>query len=364
MQKFLVAALLMTALAGCLSGTGDSDDDAVVPDHEHAAVPAVDAAALVADMRAFAQANPLRSDNSGDHEGARTWLMEKFASYGLETYRQDYDNGIPQANILGIKWGNVRDHWVVVGGHYDVVPCARSPGAPSPVPPGTVPRQSLCNSIGPAQTEGMYDDASGTMLTVHLAKSFAKVNTTYTYVFVAFDGEERGLQGSEAFVEHFAFGNSSFGEVTIHAMLDLDMFGLNWPSVDAPIYFDSNTPELDGAVRDLAADIGMPESEVKYQGIRLGRSDYAHFFTLGVPTGFFISSFEEYQAPANIPVAAQNPAVNAYPFWHRADTWETMMLMAGSEADVIAGFQTAADLALGVLCFMGDPATVYTVEIE
>ncbi len=340
----------LAAVAGCIDdGTGSPGDDATI-DHT-AAAPAVDAAATIADLRAFAETYPVRSGNQPDHEASRRWLMDKFDAYGLDVYRHDFITGIPQTNVVGIKWGTLRDQWIVVGGHYDVVPTPACPTGPNvPACPAGV------------ESQGMYDDGSGTMLTLHLAKAYAKVNTTYTMAFVAFDGEERGLQGSGNFSETFANGLSPYGNLTIHAMLDLDMFGLNWPSVDAPIYFDSNAPQVDDAVRAVAEQVGVPADEIKYQGISLGRSDYAHFFDLEVPTGFFISNFEEYQAPANVPAAGQNPAVSAYPFWHRLDTWETMVLMAGSEADVEAGFQTAADLATGLLWAFDDPAATYTVE--
>lgn len=349
MRPLMVFGLLaLAALAGCVSTANDPLAEG--PAHAGTA-PAVDAAATIADLRAFAETYPSRSGNHPDHEGARRWLMDKFESYGLEVYRHDFITGIPQTNVVGIKWGEVRDHWIVVGGHYDVVP---TPGCP------TGPNVPACPAG--AESQGMYDDGSGTMLTVHLAKAYANVFTQYTIAFVAFDGEERGLQGSGNFSETFANGLSPYGNITIHAMLDLDMFGLNWPAVDAPIYFDSNAPEVDDAVRAVAEQAGVPADEIKYQGISLGRSDYAHFFGLEVPTGFFISNFEEYQAPADVPADGQNPAVTAYPFWHRLDTWDTMVLMAGSEADVVTGFQTAADLATGLLWHFDDPTATYTVE--
>ena len=360
MRAFVVLGLLsLAALAGCVDETAPSGPAPISHDPATTEAPHVDAAAVVADLRDFAETYPVRAGNRDDHEQSRQWIQSKFASFGLDTYRFDFDTDslAGQADILGIKWGQLRDQWIVVGAHYDVVATPSCDPRPDILtPPADCPAG--------VQSQGMYDDGSGTMLTIHLAKAFANVNTTYTMVFVAFDGEELGLQGSGAFAETFPHGLSPYGNVTIHAMLDLDMFGLNWPSVDAPIYFDSNAPQLDDAVRALAQDIAMPADQVKYQGISLGRSDYAHFFALNVPTGFFISSFEEYQAPYDVPVAAQNPALNAYPFWHRLDTWETMVAMAGSEADVVAGFQTAADLAAGVLWRMDDPSATYTVEIE
>ncbi|MHB1261819.1 MAG: M28 family metallopeptidase [Thermoplasmatota archaeon] len=359
MRAVLLLLLGLAALAGCIGQADDGGEPAPVSHHlATTAAPHVDAAALVTDLRSFAETYPVRAANRGDHEDARVWLMDKFASFGLETYRHDFntDSLASQADIVGIKWGTLRDQWIVVGGHYDVVAnpsCDSVAGNPLPVAPD-------CPTG--VESQGMYDDGSGTMLTVHLAKAFANVDTMHTIAFVAFDGEELGLQGSGNFTETFPTGLSPYGNLTIHAMLDLDMFGLNWPSVDAPIYFDSNAPQLDDAVRGLAEGIGMPAEEVKYQGINFGRSDYAHFFELNVPTGFFISSFEEYQAPFNVP--ADGRGLATYPFWHTLDTWETMVAMAGSEDDVVLGFQTAADLAAGVLWHMDDASATYDVEIE
>lgn len=345
-----LAAALLLFLAGCLGGGAtEAERDAAAP---AGSAPSVDVVPLLGDLRAFAEGHPSRADNHPDHEGARQFLAAKMESYGLEVYRHEFFQGIPQANIVGIKWGEVRDEWVVVGGHYDVV---RQPACPDGLscPTGTV-------------SQGMYDDGSGTTMTLHLAKAFADVPTRYTLAFVAFDGEERGLQGSGNFSEAFPAGETPYGPVSFRAMLDLDMFGLNWPGVDAPVYFDSNSPELDAEVGRLASAAGFPEGMVKHQGISLGRSDYAHFFELGVPTGFFISSFEEYQAPANVPAPGQQPVpgLDAYPFWHLQDTWETMVLMAGSEADVAAGFQSAVDLASGVLWLMAGDAPLTAEDPE
>ncbi len=339
----------LVGLAGCLNNSS-SDQDTDLPIVPVVGTPpAVDAAALLSDLESFVKTYPMRKDNGPDHEAARLWLLTQFDSYGLEAYRHNFNDGIDQANIVGIKWGNVRDEWVIVGGHYDM---AGPPNCPesAPCPAGS-------------ETQGAYDDGSGTMMTVHLAKAFANLNTTYTIAFVAFDGEERGLQGSGHFAEDILSDRTQYKGIKFHAMLDLDMIGLNWPGVDAPIYFDSNSPQLDGTVMQLAQAASIPEGMIKYQGITAGQSDYRHFFELEVPTGFFISNFEEWQLPGNFPADGQDiPMQGEYPFWHVADTWETMLLMAGSPADLESGFQTAMDLAAGVLWHMATSVQPYDVE--
>lgn len=341
MRTLLVLALLaLPALTGCLNDTDDGyafeDADSVPP------VPRVNATATLDDLRHFSKTYPERASNTADHVLARDWLARQFQEAGLEVWRHEFEDGIRQENIVGIKWGEVRDQWVVVGAHYDMTTtdCA-IPG--SPIGGGFTPE---CATR--AYSEGAYDDGSGTMMTVNLAEAFADVPTHYSIAFVPFDGEERGLQGSGAFARAILDHATPYGEVDVVGMLDLDMIGLNWPGVDAPIYFDSNSEALEGAVMAKADELGMPEDSIKYQGISLGRSDYAHFFAMGVPTGFFISDFEEFQTPADIPVTTPStggPAGGAYPFWHVEDTWETMELMAGSYEDLESGFQTALDLS-------------------
>ncbi|MEK6985120.1 MAG: M28 family peptidase [Candidatus Thermoplasmatota archaeon] len=329
--------LLAIVLAGCMQTAATTEESLV----SFPAAPLdVDAATVVDELRVFSAAHPLRVGNSADHEAARVDLLARFADLGLTTWRHDFtpdgDGQLPQANIVGLQWGTTHpDEWVVVGGHYDVVP---TPSCPAALP--VCPEQ--------VNTQGTYDDGSGTMLTVGLAAAYSKVETPFTIAYVAFDGEERGLQGSRAFAEMLVSG-TPYGNVTVRAMLDLDMFGLNWPGVDSPIYFDDNSPELKAYVKDVAAAIGIPDGLILYQGISLGRSDYDSFFQIGAPTGFFISDFERFQAPADVPVQAPQESGQAYPFWHRYDTYDSMVLMAGSEADVVAGFQTAADLASAVL---------------
>jgi Zn-dependent M28 family amino/carboxypeptidase len=353
-------------LAGCVA---DAPSDDAIPDPSAFAVPdvpAVDAAALLADLQSFAATYSIRASNTADHEGARDWLAAQFESSGLTVWRHDFETDIPQQNIVGIKWGEVRDEWVVVGGHYDMVTTDCIIGSIVGLPEGTT-------CVTRPLSQGAYDDGSGTMMTVHLAKAFADVPTYYSIAFVAFDGEERGLQGSGAFAEAIVDdaipdGLVPGGHVRVRGMLDLDMIGLNWPGVDAPIYFDANAQGLRDVVEQKRVEQGMPDDMIEYTGISLGRSDYAHFFDMGVPTGFLISDFEKWQLPADLPYTVQPsglPIVGAYPFWHLEDTYETMTLMAGSAEDLQAGFQTAVDIAATVThALAAQPLVAFSVVSE
>ena len=346
----LLALLLGTAVTGCLDETSPVDGGPAAPDaaaYVVPEVPRVDAAGLLADHASFVREHSDRRGNTEDHEGARLAILERFASYGLETYRHDFEDGIPQANLVGIKWGVVRDQWVVVGGHYDIVntpPCA------------------LPGCIG--QTEGAYDDGSGTMMSVHLGRAFANVTPYYTMAFVAYDGEERGLQGAGAFVRDFVTGGpdqefpTPYGQVKLIGALDLDMIGLNWPGVMAPINVLTNSELAYDIAEEKRHEMDWPDAQWRRKdGLMLGSSDYARFWTVTeeqggpIPTMFFIADFEELGAPnagGEAPEEAYTP-FGVYPFWHLEDTVETMTAMAGGQENLEAGFQSAVDVAAHVL---------------
>jgi hypothetical protein len=369
-------ALLLAGgvLAGCLDGSPASPD-ASKPDpsaYVSPAVPKVDAAALLADHARFVTENNERAANKPTHESARKALAEHFASFGLEVYRQDFTNGIPQANIIGIKWGQVRDQWVVVGGHYDTITddCLVSGVNRTPLPPVENP------CAGRSISQGAYDDGSGTMLTVHLAKAFANVTPYYTIAFVAYDGEERGTQGAAAFVDAFATGGEEgdnfttpYGRIKVVGDVDLDMVGINWPGTMAPMNVMTNSEKAFEVADAKRESMGWPDDQwIRKEGLRLGSSDYARFWEVTeehggpIPTIFLISDFEEVgpgNAAGAVPPNAHTPlGVGAYPFWHLEDTVETMTAMAGGQANLLAGFQATSDVAAQLLWTMSCQPTV------
>ncbi len=304
-------------------------------------VPRVDAAALLADHAAFVTKNNLRADNEPTHESARVDLLARFESYGLQPVRFNFTNGIDQADVMGIKWGIDREHWVFVGGHYDT----------------TTWDSAVTNSGNAVVSQGAYDDGSGTMMAVHLAKAFANVTPYYTIAFIAFDGEERGLQGASAIVEAITAGEFEVNGIhpTIVGDLDLDMIGINWPGTSAPINMLTNSKMAASLTHARWAEMGHPANQLlEKTGLQLGASDYAAFWSVTdppIPTVFFISDFEEMGAPSPAPDAAYTP-FGAYPFWHFTDTVDTMTAMAGGQANLEAGFDSAANLSAYVVHFM------------
>jgi Zn-dependent M28 family amino/carboxypeptidase len=339
----VLAALLLAGLAGCTQTATPPAGPAAHPDPAAYVAPArpkVDAAALLSDLKAFAAAYPERRDNLPTHEGARQWLTDRFRSFGLTVWRQNFTTGgLAQANIVGIHWGQVRDQWVVVGGHYDTThdDClvSRAPLV------GEVP-----NCMLHQYSAGAYDDGSGTLHTVHLAKAFANVSTYYTVAFVGYDGEERGLQGATAFVNEVLSGNTTFGEVEIHAALDIDMFGITWPGTNAPTQILDNSAALHKAFDDARKEIGMPDSMAYCADVfEPGSSDFKAYFDKKIPVAFFSSDFGRWTPPGSPAPAPQG----VYPNWHLVDTYDTMQAEAGGAAQLQQGFATAVHLTAALL---------------
>lgn len=352
MRALLAAAvMILTALAGCSTAppAGDAPPSSADVAYQVPAAPRVAGEAIAALHAEFVTAFPDRSNNAPTHEAARQDILARFASYGLETYRMDYTNDIDQANILGIKWGIHRDRWVVVEGHFDTT-CR-----------GLVPACAL-ETANP--TQGAYDNGSGTALMLALAQAYANVTPYNTIVFVAMDGEERGTHGASAFVDEVTSGETPYGPVVMVGALDIDMLGLNWPGVNAPINVLANDEVARRLIDERAAMIGFPEGQIKHKDeFLLGSSDYVHFWRLDDPpvsTVFLISDFEEVGAPAPAPDQAHTPGpVGLYPFWHLQDTIETMRVMAGdppaegvAHPNLEAGFASAFALTSEIVHFM------------
>jgi Zn-dependent M28 family amino/carboxypeptidase len=166
-----------------------------------------------------------------------------------------------------------------------------------------------------------------------------------------FDGEERGLQGSAAFVDHVQQGATPFGNVTFRGAIDVDMYGIGWPSVQTP-YGVSFTSETFHTLADESrVALGVPDNMMAYGSASGGGgSDFASFVAAEVPTVFFSSDMGQEGIPGSGAIPADVPtAPGFYPFWHVVDTWETMTLMAGGAQQLADSFEVAAQIESDVL---------------
>jgi hypothetical protein len=298
--------------------------------------PHVDAATMLAELKRFSSAYPYRQTDTPNHDAARTDLASHFAGDGLTVVRQNFPSGaygLPAGyqgtNIIGIHWGTDRTHWIVVGAHYDVTEGA---------------------------VDGTYDDGSGTILVESLAHAFANVTTDRTIAFIEFDQEERGLVGSHYFVESVVKGTFQY-PVNLDGMIDLDMVGITWPH-PAPLVAWQNSPTLKNFTSLRAGQLGIPAAKLEFRHPKGGSSDGASFIQGNVSTIYFWSDWDEVYAPDGTAVPIESGYVGSYPFWHKADTYDTMVLMAGNETTLRAGFQTTLNLVSPLLLYASSPAFV------
>jgi len=334
--------VLGAALAGCLS------NGAVKPlpgpnttlAGSNMTAPKVDARQTLDLLRSFSQAYPYRQSGTTTHQASRDALEKIFKDAGLETMRQKFPSSGPAPvnayegqNVIGIKWGADRSHWIVVGAHYDVTEGA---------------------------VYGTYDDGSGTILTAKLAQAFAKIDTDRTIAFVEFDQEERGLVGSSAFVKSVLDGSFHAGnvsDVTVDGMIDLDMVGITWPH-PAHLIVWQNSPELTAMTRVLANATGMPAQNLEFRKPKGGSSDGASFIRQNISTAYFWSDWDDYILPTGQAPPVSSGYVGPYPWWHKLDTYDTMVASAGDEATLTKGFQTTLDIVSPLLAYAASSAYV------
>jgi hypothetical protein len=104
----------------------------------------------------------------------------------------------PLKVVVATRRGTTKpDEHIVFGAHYDNVP---------------------------QTVDGAYDNGSGTMMLLALAKSFASVPTKRTLVFAWYNGEEEGTQASQPHAKMFKDDGKK-----VRAMLGFDMVGIAWP---------------------------------------------------------------------------------------------------------------------------------------
>ena len=129
-----------------------------------------------------------RSPNSKGEELAIEYITNKLQTYGYEAFYEDgyveefefiygFSSKITGYNVAGIKRNNSSDKYVIIGAHYDTV-------------------------NGNGDFEGVYDNASGVIAMLNIAKNVYSLSLPYNIVFVSFGAEEYGLIGSQYFVQN------------------------------------------------------------------------------------------------------------------------------------------------------------------
>ncbi|WP_207432304.1 M20/M25/M40 family metallo-hydrolase [Sabulibacter ruber] len=150
-----------------------------------------------------------RLPNTPGHAKAQQYLLQRFQSIGLQPvgvqFQQQFtftprNSTTPQpgVNLVGMIPGK-SEKVIVITAHYDHV---------------GIRNGKVYN--------GADDDASGIGAILALATHFQKQKPQHTLMFVAFDAEEQGLQGSKAFV-----ANLPVAKERILLNVNLDMVSIS-----------------------------------------------------------------------------------------------------------------------------------------
>jgi len=136
------------------------------------------------------------------HDLARDNIVTTFESFGLDVTLEPFDySGTEYYNVVAVKPGSfMPGHQYIVGAHFDSV---NNPGAD--------------------------DNGSGTAGVMEIARVLAPLDFAYTIVFIAFDREEQGLIGSDAYATQHANDD-------IRGMVSVDMIAHNTGAFSVDLY--------------------------------------------------------------------------------------------------------------------------------
>ncbi|TMD58237.1 MAG: M20/M25/M40 family metallo-hydrolase [Chloroflexi bacterium] len=155
-------------------------------------------------------------------------------------------------NVLGIlRPLAASDKVLLVGGHLDGV--------------GTDPD----GTVYPAAN----DNASGPAVTIEIARALApqRARLRHSVLFVAWAGEEQGLQGSTAFLSRAA--GTVFATGNLLSYINLDIVGCCGETLGA----SAENPSLYGLIHDAA------KKQQVTLGVTRGSSDHENFNRIGIP---------------------------------------------------------------------------------
>ncbi len=188
-------------------------------------------------------------------------------------------NNVHTQNVVAMLKGSdpkLANEYIVIGAHYDHLGMGTSGG-------------SRTDSI--AVHNGADDNASGVVAILEMAHKLnsQRKNIKRSIVFVAFGAEEKGLIGSQWFVD-----SAIVPIENIKAMINIDMIG-RLRENELEVHGTKTSLEADSILNALNADSTFRLSLIP-EG--MGPSDHASFYSKNIPV-FFIHTglHEDYHTP-------------------------------------------------------------------
>jgi hypothetical protein len=206
--------------------------------------------------------------------------VELYARYTIER------PSIETKNVVGVLEGAgpSADETVIIGGHYDHL------GR------GGLLSGSLA-FLSSDIHNGADDNASGTAMVMELARRLAGRRDALPrrLVFMAFSGEERGLIGSQYYVNHPLYPLSS----TV-MMFNFDMVGRLNPRSELTMIGTGSTPGADALVDVLGKSAGLTIKTITGLTDGFGGSDHQSFYAKNIPVLFaFTGIHPDYHRPSD-----------------------------------------------------------------
>lgn len=219
---------------------------------------------------------------------AGEYIADRFVDIGLDEYNGTsyfhyFDVEIPSAigeiplvvlegcNVIGVLPGThpkLKNEYIIVGAHYDHLGTLHGN-------PGVI--DSVYN--------GADDNASGTAVLIETARYLKeKGGLPRTVVFVAFDGEEQGLWGSEHFLK-----DSLYPVSQIKTMISLDMVGYYRTSGVLKVI---GTGTLEDSRQWLTPSDVLKVRFISFENSLLGATDTRSFAKSQIPTLFITTGSE------------------------------------------------------------------------
>lgn len=237
----------------------------------------------------YLASDKLKGRGTGEKGGAKAavYVKRQFAALGLErgnheSWYQDFTfdrgkhTGLKSRNVIGYL-DNGAAYTIIVGAHYDHL-------GRGGLFDGKYPIGQIHN--------GADDNASGVAGLLELARYYIKneEKENFNFMFIAFGGEELGLQGSKYYVK-----NPVDSLANIHFMLNMDMIGRYNAERGVGIGGYGTAEEWPEIFKGVTG-------EVKFftDAAGKGGSDHHSFYMAGVPVLFLhTGGHDDYHKPTD-----------------------------------------------------------------
>jgi hypothetical protein len=138
---------------------------------------------------------------------------------------------------------------------------------------------------------GADDNASGIAAMLSLAEMLQKKVLTSNVLFIAFSGEEKGLWGSNFFVD-----NSPIAVEDINYMINMDMVGRLNAERQLAVYGTGTSPNW----ATVLEKIKTPSFKYTFKESGIGPSDHTSFYLEDIPVlHFFTGQHADYHKPSD-----------------------------------------------------------------